>query len=295
VNDKIKVILDTDIGSDIDDAVALAYLLSQPRCDLVGITTVSGQPELRAQMASAICRHVGRDDIPIHSGCPQAMLTDIRQKEAPQARALGDWKRQRDFEPLTAVDFLRRTIRANPGEIVLLTIGPLTNIGVLFALDPELPALLKGFVAMGGVFFERQQGEWNAVNDPYATKLAYGGGCQARPPMHTSFGLDVTLKCVLPADECRQKFTAKVLQPVRDFAEVWFKHAGGVCFHDPLAAACIFESDICRYKQGKVNVSVADPTLGWTILDERAEPKVHTVAHEVDAPRFFQHYFDVVK
>ena len=52
----IKVLLDTDIGSDIDDAVCLAYLLAQPACELLGITTVSGQPEQRAQIASAICK-----------------------------------------------------------------------------------------------------------------------------------------------------------------------------------------------------------------------------------------------
>lgn len=210
--ERIKVILDTDIGSDIDDALALAYLLSQPRCDLLGITTVSGQPLLRAEMASAMCRHVGRDDIPIHSGIDQALLVDIRQKQAPQAAALAVWPRRRDFAPNTAIEFLRQTIRANPGEVVLMPIGPLTNIAVLFATDPELPALLKGLVLMCGQFSDAMRGEWNAFNDPHATSIVYGGGQQTRPPRHLSFGLDVTMKCQLPADACRQRLTARVLQ-----------------------------------------------------------------------------------
>ena len=294
-DDRIKVILDTDIGSDIDDAVALAYLLSQPRCNLLGITTCTGEAIQRAEMASAMCRHVGRDDIPIHSGAPQALLVDIRQKRAPQAAALGDRNRRRDFPENTAVEFLRQTIRRHPGEVVLLTIGPVTNAALLFATDPEIPALLKSIVLMCGNFFNQMRGEWNAINDPHATAIVYGNGRHARPPQHVSFGLDVTTRCRMPADDVRKRFTAKVLQPVRDFAEVWFKHTAELTWHDPLAAACIFERDICHYQQGRVTVSLCEPTLGWTVFDPRSEDKPHTVAADVSPDRFFDHYFEIVK
>ena len=293
--EKMKVILDTDIGSDIDDALALAYLLCQPRCELVGITTCTGQSLLRVQMASAICRNVGRDDIPIHSGCTEAMLVDIRQKTAPQAAALGDWSSRRDFAPNTAVEFLRKTIRANPGEITLLTIGPLTNIAALLAIDPEIFSQLKQIVLMCGRFFTRMQGEWNAINDPHATAMVYGQGVQHRALRHLSFGLDVTTLCTMTPDQCRNQFTAKALQPVRDFAEIWFQQAKEVTFHDPLAAACIFEPEICIYRQGRVTVSLVEPTLGWTVFDGKADEKIHTVASEVDSRKFFEHYFSVVK
>ncbi|MGB2821237.1 MAG: nucleoside hydrolase, partial [Phycisphaerae bacterium] len=97
------------------------------------------------------------------------------------------------------------------------------------------------------------------------------------------------------ADVCRRKFTAKVLQPVRDFAEVWFEGRGRICFHDPLAAACIFEPDLCQYRQGKVEVSLSPPTMGWTIFGESEEDGPHTVACDVDPEAFFEHYFDVVR
>ena len=61
VDGQVKVLFDTDIGSDIDDAVALAYLLAQPHCELMGITTVSGQPIERAKLASAICTAAAQD------------------------------------------------------------------------------------------------------------------------------------------------------------------------------------------------------------------------------------------
>ena len=80
----IKVLLDTDIGSDIDDAVTLAYLLAQPKCDLLGVTTVSGEAEKRAQIASAICIAVGKD-IPIYPGRETPLLIQEGQVIAEQA------------------------------------------------------------------------------------------------------------------------------------------------------------------------------------------------------------------
>ena len=290
----LKVILDTDIGNDIDDALAVAYLLSQPRCDLLGVTTVSARPAVRCEMVSAICRNVGRDEVPIHAGSGESLLIDRPQKDPPQALALGERPRRRGFAPGTAVEFMRQTIRANPGEVTLLAIGPMTNIGLLFAADPELPALVKQVVLMCGKFFEAG-GEWNALNDPHATAIVYGNGRQAKPPRHVSYGLDVTMQCTMEPDACRARFKAKVLQPVRDFAEVWFRHAGHIVFHDPLAAACIFEPELCRYRRGFVDVSLNAPTAGWTIFRSQEADGPHHVAAEVDAGKFIEHYFDVVR
>src|SRR5437867_10805365 len=147
----VKVLLDTDIGSDIDDAVCLAYLLAQPQCELLGITTVTGEADKRAMMASALCK-VADKEIPIFPGCEKPLLVPQKQPHAPQAAALSRWPHEGNFPQGEAVQFLRQTIRRHPGEVTLLTIGPLTNIGLLFALDPEIPSLLKALVSMCGVF-----------------------------------------------------------------------------------------------------------------------------------------------
>ena len=147
---RIPILLDTDIGSDIDDAVCLAYLLRQPLCELVGITTVSGMARQRAMLADAVCRAAGRDNVPIHSGAEQPLLIPQGQPEAQQAEALARFPHRTDFASNTAVEFLRQTIRSRPGEITLLTIGPLTTIGLLFAIDPEIPAMLRAFQLMPG-------------------------------------------------------------------------------------------------------------------------------------------------
>src|SRR5258706_8327664 len=82
-----KILLDTDIGTDVDDAVCLAYLLSRPDCELLGITTVMGEADKRASLASVLCRAAGKD-IPIYPGAEQAMQVPSKQTVAPQAAAL---------------------------------------------------------------------------------------------------------------------------------------------------------------------------------------------------------------
>src|SRR5215218_2852528 len=113
----IKVLLDTDIGTDVDDAVCLAYLLAQPECELLGITTVTGEPERRAALASVLCLAAGRSDIPIYPGEAAPLKVPQRQPQAQQAAALPRWPHQEDFPQGQAVEFMRRTIRAHPGQV----------------------------------------------------------------------------------------------------------------------------------------------------------------------------------
>lgn len=289
----IKVLLDTDIGSDIDDAVCLAYLLAQPACELLGITTVSGEPEKRAQIASAICKAAGQQ-IPIFPGAGDPLIVPQKQPQAPQAAALSGWSHETDFPRAAAIRFLRETIRANPGEVTLLAIGPLTNIALLFSLDPDIPQLLKGLVLMCGVFTNRLAGvgprEWNALLDPHATAIVY----RHAAPVHRSIGLDVTAQVVMDAEAVRKRFEAPLLKPVLDFADIWFRRRSRITFHDPLAAATIFDEDICGFERGLVEVELASERLaGLTHWTPEASAGPHEAALQVDAGRFFEHYFSV--
>lgn len=287
-----KVLLDTDIGSDIDDAVCLAYLLAQPECNLLGVTTVSGQPVARAKLASALCRAAGRA-VPIFPGAPRPLLGPSLQPEAPQAAALERWPHDAEFPGGEAVEFMRHTIRTHPGEVTLLAIGPLTNVALLFAADPEIPALLAGLVMMVGVFTNQRAGagptEWNAINDPHATAMVY----QAPAAVHRSVGLDVTTQVRLPAGEVRRRFQHPLLRPVLDFAEVWFRGQDEITFHDPLAAATIFDPGLCTFARGWVEVETTSPRLGGFTAWQPDPTGPHQVALGVQAERFFEHYFSV--
>ncbi len=294
--ERTKVLLDTDIGTDIDDAVCLAYLLAHPACDLLGITTVTGEAGKRAQLASALCRWAGKD-VPIYPGATKPLLLEQRQNHAAQAEALGGWPHRSEFPPGEAVEFLRRTIRQHPGEIVLLTIAPLTNIGLLFSLDPGIPSLLKGLVMMCGRFLDPPPAgyapvEWNAVVDAHATSIVYA----APVPLHRSIGLDVTSKVSMSPDEFRRTFKpVPLFAPVLEWAEIWFRDWPGTTFHDPLAAATIFEPSLCTYDRGSVSVDLGQgDTFGLTRWSPGGADAPHSIGVSVDADRFFRHFLSVV-
>ena len=104
----MKILLDTDIGGDLDDALALAYLLKQPRCELLGVTTVGGESEKRASLASAVCHAGGRAEVPVCVGASSPLLVPEHQLHAYQSEALSDqWPHQTFERRNTAVEFLR--------------------------------------------------------------------------------------------------------------------------------------------------------------------------------------------
>jgi inosine-uridine nucleoside N-ribohydrolase len=290
-----KIILDTDIGSDIDDAVCLAYLLKQPKCDLVGITTVSGEPLKRAMMASVLCKIAGKD-VPIYPGVEMPLVTPIVQPKAQQAALLNNWDHDKDFPEGEAIEFMRRTIRANPGEITLLAIGPMTNVALLFAIDPEIPKLLKDLVLMCGIFEYKMKNnnvllsEWNALNDPYATKMVYS----AKPKRIRSIGLDVTTQVIEDIDAVKANYSADIMRPVFDFAGVWFESSDKICYHDPLAAATIFNDNICKFEKGDVLVETESSISNGLTKFVKSDDGINEVAVDVDVPLFFKHFYDVV-
>lgn len=319
---KIKIILDTDIGTDIDDALALAYLLQQPRCELMGITTLTGQARERAMLASVICHAAGRDDIPIYPGIEECMHIAQKEKYAPQAGVLGRWKHTESFPEGEALQFMRRTIRDNPGEVILLGISPMSNIARLFLMDPELPSLLKGLYLMCGKFSEYEFKNWynpqdqgdgeltafeprnlksfmaggslemNALIDPYATAVVYRQSC----PVHRSIGVDMTHRVTMPMKEFQEACSQhELLRPVLDMAGIWFQSKAEVCFHDPLATVCIFNERVCEFERGNVDIELmSDRLLGYTFFEKSPSGK-HEVAASVNTVEFFKEYFSVFR
>ena len=137
-----------------------------------------------------------------------------------------------------------------------MTIGPLTNIGVLFGLDPEIPGLLKRVYSMCGYYQGKL--EWNAMGDPYATAIVY----QNPASIHRSFGLDVTQKVYLDAEVVRERFQGRALEPVLDFAEVWFTKNRGLTFHDPLPAIALLIQRFVVFREAMWKLS-------WSAIGKR--------------------------
>lgn len=287
----IPVWLDTDIGSDIDDAVALAYLLRERRCRLVGVSTVTGPVADRARIAAAVAASAGREDVPVYCGYGD-VLSGPGQRKCPQAEALTADERARSFgdDSREALDALLRAARSERGRLVLLTIGPLTNAARFFRDAPELPGLLKEMVLMAGYFHPPEPGaEWNALCDPEATRLV-----AAAPVQRTWYGLDVTLRCQMPAAEVRARFTGPLLGTVARFAEVWFQKRDRLTFHDPLAAACVLAPNLCTYESARVEVETSGDHPGRTVPREAEGQRADRLAMTVDPAAFFDAYFSTV-
>jgi len=110
-----KIVLDTDIGGDIDDSLCLVYLLKQRECELLGITTVCGNPIERAKIADAICKVENRE-IPIYPGLDPITPNGWYPAAEGEVR-LPYWEHRKEFEKYRAIDFIYETIKANANEI----------------------------------------------------------------------------------------------------------------------------------------------------------------------------------
>jgi purine nucleosidase len=177
------VIIDTDIGDDVDDAFAVALALQSPELKILGITAVWGNTPLRAKLLARFLQETGRTDIPIAVGTEKYPAKGkLNFSQAKYAERGPD----RTFP--TAADFLLAQIRQHPGEITLIAIGPETNLGEAVDRDPDTFRKLKRVVLMGGSIYRGYDGfpyptgkpqpqpEWNILCDiPAAQKLFTSG------------------------------------------------------------------------------------------------------------------------
>ena len=292
--ERIPVLFDTDIGTDIDDALALAYLLAQPRCDLVGVTTVTGEPHLRAALARKICDDFGRREVPVYAGCSHPWLGEQRQGHPPQAGVLSAAEAAADGGSEHAVDFLRRSLAERPGELTIVAVGPLTNLATLFSLAPRAVEQMRALVLMGGWYgfthAPSRLGETNIWCDPWAAERVF----RSAGEKITAVGLDVTRICALSPDDYRLLLTGGRLGTIGRMSEIWFQGRSAVTFHDPLAAALVFEPELCGYMQAEVRVELHDgPAFGAT-WPTRPEEGPHRIACSVAKELFFDHYWETI-
>lgn len=227
----MKVILDTDIGDDIDDAYALALLTALPNVKLLGVTTSFGQTRERAELAAKLLKVMGLESVPVFAG---------RRGEAAIRRQY-DWAKgytSRSLKSEEALAFLKREIERNPGEITLIAVGPLVNIGDLVTRYPALKPKIKRIVIMGGAVYTgyNPQGppvaEWNIKCDPVAARAVFTSGV----PLAMA-GLEVTTMMQLDAERQKKLFAwgTPTTDALAALTNLW---GGGVpTLFDPVAVA----------------------------------------------------------
>jgi purine nucleosidase len=198
------LILDVDTG--IDDALALLYACASPDAELVAVTCVGGNVDARQVAANtlAVLELAGREDVEVALGRERPLVRDLETTpETHGPRGLGYAELPEPARSLSSrhgADLIIEEARRRPGEVTLVTLGPLTNLAVAVLREPELPRLLKSYVLMGGSY--RSPGntapttEWNMHVDPDAAKVVFSAWAAAaaehgvaRP---VALGLDVT-------------------------------------------------------------------------------------------------------
>jgi inosine-uridine nucleoside N-ribohydrolase len=172
------VILDTDIGDDIDDAFALALALRSPEMKILGIGTAFGEAELRARLVDRFLEAIGRADIPVGVGV-WSPHNNVFTQAAYAEHGPELWHPE-------AVDVLLKQISAHPGQITLIAIGPLNNIRAAIERDPATFRKLKRVVIMGGSIYRGYDGrdgarrppdaEWNVSRDPAGLRALLASG-----------------------------------------------------------------------------------------------------------------------
>ena len=217
MTERTALILDVDTG--IDDSLALLYAAGSPDADLVAATCVSGNIDARqvAINTRAILELAGRTDVEVALGREIPLIRPLETTpETHGPQGLGYAELPPPSAPLSdrhAVDLILDEARRRPGEITLVTTGPLTNLAVAVLREPALPRLLKGYALMGGAYGvsgnTTPTNEWNIHCDPEAARIVFRAWAAARAgdptiPLPLALGLDVTERArILPEDVVR--------------------------------------------------------------------------------------------
>jgi inosine-uridine nucleoside N-ribohydrolase len=279
----VPIILDTDIGTDIDDAFALALALASPELELRGVTTVSADAYGRALIACRMLHYAGRGEVPVAAGRPK--------REQPEQKGQYQYGLEAGFPnkplPEPAAEFIYKKLQAEPGKITLVTIGDLTNVGNLITNHPEAKPWIKRIVIMGGavrVGYDAKPPvvwEWNIRSDIKAAQVVFSSGV---PLLVTP--LDATTMVKLDRPMRYRIFGAET--SLTEQLVALYKLWGRVepTLFDPVAVTLSFNETFCRIEDLRLEVDAE----GFT--RERAGQPNARVATSIRAGDFLNWYID---
>jgi purine nucleosidase len=278
-----KVIIDTDIGDDVDDAFAVALALRSPEVQVLGITTTFGDTNTRAKLADRLLGEAGREDIPVAVGTPTQAAGQFTQRAYAEG---GHFARASHPQ---AVGFILEQIRRNPGQVTLVAIGPLVNVGALIDQDAASFRKLKRVLVMGGSIergygdlgYSKPRGsepEWNIKNDIGSAQKLFDSGV----PIFM-MPLDSTQ---LKLDEIKRAVLFQTGTPITDALTLLYHEWGQETptLFDAMTIAYILSPQLCPVKPLRIRVD----DKGFT----HAEPGAPNaqVCLDSDSEAFFRFY-----
>jgi inosine-uridine nucleoside N-ribohydrolase len=277
------VVLDTDIGGDIDDAFALALILRSTEIDLRGVTTVSGDTQARARLAAKMLWVDGRRNIPVAAGTPGPHM------DAPQTK-WADGFTSTELLPESAVDLLKSEIDRAHGSLTIIAIGPLTNVAALLEKYPAEKPKIRRIVLMGGSVargYYPNSGptqEYNIAADAHASQIVFSSGV---PILMAP--LDVTARLQLEAPERARIFARHT--PLTDALQALYGLWGQPTptLHDPMAVGLFLDPALCTTRS--LAIQVDDHGMTRAVA---GQPANAVVAVDNDPARFISFYLSRV-
>lgn len=288
------IILDTDIGTDVDDCLALALILASPELRLLAVTTVYGDTLLRSRMVLKLLALRGVADVPVVAGAQKPLLgRPPVYWEGHEGEGLvgpGDEGLRPAAE--RAAELIVRTVMAQPGEVTLIAIGPLTNVAQALLLEPRLAGALAGLTIMGGVIggaaaLHLPWTEHNFRCDPEAAAIVLASGAPIR-----IVPLDVTTQVrIRPEGAARIRavgdpFHCAVADQIERYPR--YQQRGWTYLHDPLAVAALLRPALLSWTPAHAVVETGGLHTAGKLLarhPDEAEPVTAHLALAVDAAR----------
>lgn len=276
-----KIILDCDPGH--DDAMAILLAHGNPEIELLAITTVAGNQTLPKTTLNArrICTAAGMSDVPLAAGCDRPLLREL--VTAPDIHGVSGLDGPAFSEPTVpvlpthAVDLIIDMVMASEGDITLVPVGPLTNIGMAVRKEPCIVERVREVVLMGGAYTRGNRtpaAEFNIIVDPEAAAIVFEAAWSV-----TMVPLDLTHQAVAtPAvlDRIRAVGTPLAdiaVEMMTFFGSTYREVAGfteGPPVHDPCAVARVINPDVVQVEEAFVAVETAGKwTSGMTVTDFR--------------------------
>ena len=261
---KRKIIIDTDVGDDFDDAFALALAARSPEFDILGVVTVFKDVTTRCKEARAVLDAAGRSDIKVYKGNSRPIKqTEMLKKPIDFNQKLWSYiddceKYQDDFAD--GEEFYVKTLEQAKEPITIITLGAMTNVGKVLKARPDLAEKIDEIVVMGGAY-DYNYSEYNFLCDPEAADIIMSDA-RIRKVL---VGLDVTFDCHLDAADLKR--LAEYGDPLTDvLTRVLNGKNDMIYLHDPLAVYCAIDKSKVTFKEDSFKVeTTGEYTRGYAV------------------------------
>lgn len=282
--EKKKILIDTDLGDDVDDAVAIALALKSNSIEIKGITTVYKDTKLRAKMVKDLLAVYNKYHIPVYVGCSMPLIERIDVDEPPIQIENIQNEHSVDME-VDAVDFIINTVKENP-ETIIVEMGPQTNLAMAFLKAPEIMKHAK-IIAMGGAFLSTYP-EWNILCDPESVRIVTDYAENL-----IMIGLDVTryLKVLKPQLNTIRESTSPLIQYLYKGMEIFMERTGyPITLHDALLIVYLIDEKLIELVNGDYTVELNGLHTRGTMVHKN---NYYEIEEKVDKKFFYANNINV--